>query len=267
MRAPPNRPSSNIETYCSGAGQDDAPIWRRPCVKAVITASNPFAREGRSHHLSDSPWPKKGRAHGDLIGINCSGRSANDLSSQEGRTILRSSEMCTELHGRRLWNQTMCLVPSMTVAIYFGELISATALAVVLLTISTSKSSIALILFCCGLLTFTLAEYITHRFVLHAISPVQHRLHHARPREPIDRIFWQIWLAFVVVYLTTGGALVAGALVAYAWYLFVHYCAHQNPAVLPAPLLKHHLDHHRFANRNFGVTTKLWDRVFGTMLR
>ena len=265
MRAPPNRPSSNIETYCSGAGQDDAPIWRRPCVKAVITASNPLAREGRSHHLSDSPWPKKGRAHGDLIGISCSGWSAKELPT--GREILRSSEMCTELNGRRFWIQTMCLVPSMTVAIYFGELIFATALAVILLTISTAKSSIALILSCCGLLAFTLAEYITHRFVLHALAPVRHGIHHARPREPIDRIFWQIWLAFVVVYLTTGGAVLAGVLVSYAWYLFVHYCAHQNPAVLPAPLLKHHLDHHRFANRNFGVTTKLWDRVFGTMLR
>ncbi len=190
MREPPNRPSSNIETYCSGAGQADAPIWRRPCVKAVITASNPLAHESGSHHLSDSLWPKKGRAHGDLIGISCSGWSAKELPM--GQEIPRSSEMCTELHGRRFWIQTMCLVPSMTVAIYFGELIFATALAVVLLTISTSKSSIALILFCCGLLTFTLAEYITHRFVLHAIVPVQHGIHHARPREPIDRIFWQI---------------------------------------------------------------------------
>ena len=61
--------------------------------------------------------------------------------------------------------------------------------------------------------------------------------------------------------------MLAGALVAYAWYLFVHYSAHHHPAILPASLLKHHRDHHRFANRNFGVTTKLWDRVFGTMLR
>src|ERR1700730_1884848 len=175
--------------------------------------------------------------------------------------------MCTELHGRRLWSQTMCLAPTMTVAIYFGELVFANALAIVLLTISTSKSSVVVILFCCGLLAFTLVEYITHRFVLHALAPVRHGMHHARPREPIDKIFWQIWLAFIVVYLTTGGAVLAGALVAYAWYLFVHYCVHQNPAILPAPLLKHHLDHHRFANRNYGVTTKLWDRVFGTMLR
>ncbi len=173
--------------------------------------------------------------------------------------------MCTELHGRRLWIQTVCLVPSITVAIYFGELVFAATLAVVSLTISTSRSFIVVILFCCGLLAFTLAEYITHRFVLHAIAPIRHGMHHARPREPIDRIFWQIWLAFVVVYL--GGAVVAGALVGYAWYLFVHYCAHQNPAILPAPLLRHHLDHHRFANRNYGVTTTFWDRVFGTMLR
>ena len=48
---------------------------------------------------------------------------------------------------------------------------------------------------------------------------------------PVDRIFRQIWLAFIVVYLTTGGTFVAGALVGYAWYLFVHYCAHQNPAI------------------------------------
>ena len=129
------------------------------------------------------------------------------------------------------------------------------------------QTFIVVVLFCCGLSAFTLAEYITHRFVLHAIAPLQHGIHHARPRDPVDRIFWQIWLAFVVVYLTTGGAVVAGALVAYAWYLFVHYCAHQNPAILPAPLLKHHLDHHRFANRNYGVTTTFWDRVFGTMLR
>jgi len=114
---------------------------------------------------------------------------------------------------------------------------------------------------------WTLAEYITHRFVLHAIASVQHGVHHAHPQDGIDKIFWQIWLAFAVVYLTTGAPLLAGVLVAYAWYLSVHYGAHHNPSILPASLLKHHLDHHKFASRNYGVTTKLWDRVFGTILR
>jgi sterol desaturase/sphingolipid hydroxylase (fatty acid hydroxylase superfamily) len=155
----------------------------------------------------------------------------------------------------------------MTVAIYSGELVFAIALAIALLVASTLESSAAILLFCCGLAAWTLAEYITHRFVLHAIAPLQHRIHHAHPRDAVDKIFWQIWLAFGVVYLTTGGAVLAGALVAYAWYLSVHYCAHHNPTILPASLVKHHLDHHKIASRNYGVTTKLWDRVFGTMLR
>jgi sterol desaturase/sphingolipid hydroxylase (fatty acid hydroxylase superfamily) len=70
-----------------------------------------------------------------------------------------------------------------------------------------------------------------------------------------------------VVHLTTEGAFLAGILVAYGWYLSVHYCAHHNFSILPASLLKHHLDHHKFASRNYVVTTKLWDRVFGTMLQ
>jgi sterol desaturase/sphingolipid hydroxylase (fatty acid hydroxylase superfamily) len=155
----------------------------------------------------------------------------------------------------------------MTAVIYIGELAFAAAVAIVLLAASAFGPPITIVLFCCGLVAFTLAEYLTHRFVLHAIAPVQHRIHHARPHDPIDKIFWQIWVGFAVLYVTAGGAVLAGALVAYAWYLLVHYCAHHNPAILPASLLKHHLDHHRFANRNYGVTTKFWDRVFRTRLR
>jgi sterol desaturase/sphingolipid hydroxylase (fatty acid hydroxylase superfamily) len=159
------------------------------------------------------------------------------------------------------------LGPSMTAVIYFGELIFAVSVAIALLATSTFKPSTTGILFCCGILAWTLGEYIVHRFVLHAIAPVHHGTHHARPKDPIDKIFWQIWVAFVVLYVTIPGAVLAGGLVAYAWYLFVHYCAHQKPTILPASLLRHHLEHHKFANRNYGVTTKLWDRVFGTMLR
>jgi sterol desaturase/sphingolipid hydroxylase (fatty acid hydroxylase superfamily) len=194
----------------------------------------------------------------------------NDLSDNLIRAAVpvpQSSEMRTELHGRKLRYQATCLMPTMTVAIYFGELFFATTLAIVLLVISTSRASIVIVLFCCGLAAWTLAEYITHRFVLHAIAPVQHGIHHARPRDAVDKIFWQVWLAFAALYPIVGGAVMAGVLVAYAWYLLVHYCAHHNSAVLPASALKHHLDHHRFANRNYGVTTRFWDRVFGTMLR
>jgi len=155
----------------------------------------------------------------------------------------------------------------MTVAIYFGELIFALTLAIALLAVSALKPSTLIILFCCGFLAWTLAEYVTHRFVLHAIAPLQHGRHHARPQDAIDKIFWQIWLAFALIYITTPGAVLAGVFVAYAWYLCVHYCSHHNPTVIPPSLLNHHLNHHKFAKRNYGVTTKLWDRVFGTMLQ
>src|SRR5258708_16386295 len=121
----------------------------------------------------------------------------------------RLTTICTELHGRRLWNQAAWLLPTVTVAIYFGELVFAIAVAIVLLATSAFKPSITIVLFCCGLGAWTLAEYITHRFVLHAIAPKQHGIHPARPHAAIDKIFWQIWLAFAWLFLTTGGARLA----------------------------------------------------------
>jgi sterol desaturase/sphingolipid hydroxylase (fatty acid hydroxylase superfamily) len=177
------------------------------------------------------------------------------------------NEMCAGIRGTWLWNQTVSLVPTRTVAIYFGELIFATSVAIVLLATSALRPSIIMLLFGCGLAAWTLAEYIVHRFVLHVIAPVRHGIHHAHPKDAIDKVFWQIWIAFVVAYVTMGGAVLAGGLVAYAFYLFAHYSAHHKPALLPPSLVKHHLDHHRFSNRNFGVTTSFWDRIFGTMLR
>ncbi|MEO6779777.1 MAG: sterol desaturase family protein [Bradyrhizobium sp.] len=155
----------------------------------------------------------------------------------------------------------------MTAISYFGEMLIATALAMVLLAFSPLTLSSDAVHFTGGVVALTLAEYCVHRFVLHGFRPTEHRLHHANPDAAVLTIFWQIWICFGLVYLITGDAFVAGALVAYTWYLFVHHYAHHGPDKLPLPLLKHHQNHHRFANRNYGVSTTLWDHVFGTMLR
>ena len=154
----------------------------------------------------------------------------------------------------------------MTAIIYFGEILVASSLAIVLLAISQLRMSSDAMLFAGGVVAWTLAEYVVHRFVLHGIAPTEHRQHHANPDGAVLTIFWQIWICFALVYLIAGGAFVAGALVAYAWYLFVHHCAHHGPDKLPLPLLMHHQSHHRFATRNYGASTTLWDHVFGTML-
>jgi len=150
---------------------------------------------------------------------------------------------------------------------YFGEILVASLLAVVLLAISPLEMTSASALFIGGVVVWTLVEYLVHRFVLHDFVPTRHGMHHADPDEPVLTVFWQIWACFALVYLIADGAFLAGALVAYAWYLFVHHCAHYSPDNLPAPLLKHHTCHHKFATRNFGVSTTLWDYVFGTSLR
>jgi sterol desaturase/sphingolipid hydroxylase (fatty acid hydroxylase superfamily) len=155
----------------------------------------------------------------------------------------------------------------MIAIIYFGEMLVASLLATMLLAISPLRMASAAALFAGGVAAWTLVEYVVHRFVLHDLVQTQHGLHHAHPDRAVLTVFWQIWVCFAIVYLVAGGAFLAGALVAYAWYLFVHHCAHHGRDKLPLPLLKHHQSHHRFAKRNYGVSTTIWDHVFGTLLR
>jgi sterol desaturase/sphingolipid hydroxylase (fatty acid hydroxylase superfamily) len=151
----------------------------------------------------------------------------------------------------------------MTAITYFGEMLVAASLAVILLVISPLTIGSDAVLCVAGVVAQTLAEYCVHRFVLHGFRPAEHRLHHANPDEAVLTIFWQIWICFALVYLVAGDAFAAGALAAYTWYLFVHHCAHHSPD-FSLPLVKHHQIHHRFATRNYGVSTTLWDHVFGT---
>ena len=95
--------------------------------------------------------------------------------------------MRAERNGRGLRKETTSLVSVVTLAIYFGELTFAVAIGIALLSISAMQSFIRAILFCCGLGVWTLADYVIHRFVLHAIATVQHGRHHARPQDAIDK--------------------------------------------------------------------------------
>src|SRR3979409_1006556 len=126
----------------------------------------------------------------------------------------------------------------MTAIVYLGEILVASLLAIVLPAISQLRMSSDAVLFAAGVVALTLAEYVVHRFVLHGFAPTEHRLHHANPDGAVLTIFWQIWICFALVYLIAGGAFVAGALVAYAWYLFVQHRAHHGPDRVAFTLLK-----------------------------
>src|SRR5258705_10296504 len=58
----------------------------------------------------------------------------------------------------------------MTAIIYFGEILVASSLAIVLLAISQLRMSSDAVLFAGGVVAWTLAEYVVHRFVLHGIA-------------------------------------------------------------------------------------------------
>jgi hypothetical protein len=148
----------------------------------------------------------------------------------------------------------------MTAIVYLGEILVASLLAIVLLAISHFRMSGGTALFVGGVVGWTLAEYLVHRFVLHDLAPSQHRLHHANPDESVLTIFWQIWVCFAVAYLIAGGAFVAGALIAYAWYL---YCL-TAPTMVPINC-RYHCSSITRSITDLRPETTASARPFGTM--
>ena len=133
-----------------------------------------------------------------------------------------------------------------------------------------------------GFVAWTLVEYVLHRSVLHKhtyFAPM-HGQHHASPLAFIGTPSWisvsvlclvvlvptWLWLGF---YLADG--LTVGVMLGYWWYGLVHHVIHHH-ANAPSPsyfnnLRAWHMRHHYSPKSgNFGVTTSLWDHVFGTVI-
>lgn len=130
--------------------------------------------------------------------------------------------------------------------------------------------------------TWSISEYVVHRFVLHHFPLFEriHRAHHEAPRALIGTptflsvpIF--IGLAYWPVLEISGqqaaSAWMAGLLAGYLTYVLAHYAIHHtgSSGYGWAKILKRHhgLHHHVNGNKNFGVTTRLWDRLFRTLTK
>jgi sterol desaturase/sphingolipid hydroxylase (fatty acid hydroxylase superfamily) len=145
------------------------------------------------------------------------------------------------------------------------------------------------LLFFGGMFLWTLAEYLLHRYVFHFRhdSPwgrrahfLLHGVHHDFPNDadrlvmplltstPMAVIFFALFGAALGP--AAGPAFFAGFVVGYLFYDGTHYYVHHFvPRSRWGKLLRrHHLTHH-FADHDggFGVSTPLWDVVFGTMPR
>ncbi|MFC2124467.1 sterol desaturase family protein [Bacteroidota bacterium] len=138
-----------------------------------------------------------------------------------------------------------------------------------------------------GFFTWTLFEYLIHRFGYHTetnsdrLVKVQfnaHGNHHWYPKDP-DRIamppLHNLILSAIflgIFYLIMGDntfAFFPGFIIGYLAYITLHYFQHRwkSPKYKPwRRLWTHHKAHH-YSNpySAFGVTTRLWDWVFGTM--
>jgi cyclopropane-fatty-acyl-phospholipid synthase len=132
-------------------------------------------------------------------------------------------------------------------------------------------------LFAAGLLAWTMIEYLLHRLAFHGFAP--HYQHHADPTDPVW-IVAPLWLslsASAVLFAAfslaarswSGGAtIIAGVIAGYMAYEAIHLRIHSPAAggALLRTLRKHHYYHH-FANDQvcYGVTSPLWDWVFGSV--
>jgi sterol desaturase/sphingolipid hydroxylase (fatty acid hydroxylase superfamily) len=141
-------------------------------------------------------------------------------------------------------------------------------------------------LFGVGAITFTFIEYWVHRSVYH-IDPttearakfqyVAHGVHHEYPKDktrlampPVLAIVVAVTL-FSLFFVLMGEAAYAffpGFIWGYASYLLVHYAVHAYAP--PKNFLKqlwinHAVHHYKDGNAVFGVSSPLWDYVFGTM--
>jgi sterol desaturase/sphingolipid hydroxylase (fatty acid hydroxylase superfamily) len=141
-------------------------------------------------------------------------------------------------------------------------------------------------IFLAGMFFWTFFEYLMHRFAFHFISDspraqriiyVMHGNHHEYPRDK-ERLFMppvpSLIIASVIFslqYLILGNNVYmffAGFILGYLMYGTMHYAIHAwNPPVKwMKPLWRnHHLHHYKIQEKGFGVSTTIWDRVFGTM--
>ncbi|MCG8319362.1 MAG: sterol desaturase family protein [Cytophagales bacterium] len=145
---------------------------------------------------------------------------------------------------------------------------------------------LAVILFFVGMITFSLIEYLVHRYVFHMVpsTPARekiqysvHGVHHEFPKDK-DRLAMPPLMSsaitvilFFLFRLIMGNAVfgfLPGFLIGYCAYLGVHYIVHayQPPKNIFKVLWIHHgIHHYKDHERAFGVSSPLWDYIFGTM--
>lgn len=141
------------------------------------------------------------------------------------------------------------------------------------------------IYFLSGLIFFTLFEYLMHRFLYHLpgvyeegnIQHALHGIHHKFPRDKkllvmppvLSVLLGSIILGInYIIFAESGFAFTGGFLFGYATYLSVHYIVHAfkpPKSIFKELWINHSIHHYHDDEKAFGVSSPLWDYIFGTM--
>jgi sterol desaturase/sphingolipid hydroxylase (fatty acid hydroxylase superfamily) len=141
--------------------------------------------------------------------------------------------------------------------------------------------------FLLGLVGWSLAEYLLHRFVFHfepdtkwgrRLHFIIHGVHHDYPHDPMRLVMPPsvsvplAILVFLLFRVLLGPAwslpFFAGFLVGYLVYDMTHYHIHHHRSEnkLSLAVRRYHYRHHfQQSDRGFGVTSPFWDNVFRTV--
>lgn len=140
-------------------------------------------------------------------------------------------------------------------------------------------------LFLIGSLGWTFFEYLLHRYLFHYTGPIKllqkahyyfHEIHHKQPKDknrlvmpPVPSLLFA-GVFFLLFFIAAGEGvffLWSGFILGYLIYSTIHYLIHldNSPDFLEKQKLYHNIHHYQQPNRAYGVTTSLWDRVFGTL--
>lgn len=137
-----------------------------------------------------------------------------------------------------------------------------------------------------GLVTWSLAEYLLHRFLFHFPAKSKlgrwlvfafHGVHHDSPQDktrlvmppvPAALILVVLWLLFgLVVPQPWIEPFMAAFILGYLVYDYMHYATHHFAMRHPVLrfIKRYHMQHHFSSEQGrFGVSSPLWDLVFGT---
>jgi sterol desaturase/sphingolipid hydroxylase (fatty acid hydroxylase superfamily) len=146
---------------------------------------------------------------------------------------------------------------------------------------------VTIALFFAGWLTFTWVEYQVHRHLFHLetyttwrknFQYMVHGVHHHFPKDK-DRLAMPPLLSItiatlllILLKLVLGDyvfAFLPGFLVGYAFYLLIHYVVHVYAPpnnFLKTLWVNHSIHHYKEGDLLFGVSSPLWDYVYGTVV-